>query len=497
MAIHPTFQVDFKDTTVRLAFDYIDLTTGAAQNFVLPDGQVYTGAGRDEQYQAKGVMEDHTQIRERATLLHRFSPNWEAKLHVTHIDYERQGSVLLPNNLDLVNQRLGLRARRNFQRFDNWIVNQDFLGNYKIGSLANQSALGFTLTDEINRAAFTNSTTFGVQQVPIANPQMDRIAVPSYASYTPVHTTGSWTNNRRSTYYYQHQIEAIPERLTFVAGATYAALQVNDVPAIEQRNAAGGTRVVNYEEWLHRYGAVFNITKEIALYALESTTFAPQSNSNTRDINGALLPAQDGKGQEVGLKTALFGGKLSTTVSYFDLELTNVAIVAGAPSPVTGQPYFIPVGIQRQKGWDGMIAYAPIPAWQIFLTAYRGTVKDQDGATVNNSYKTLYSFFTRYEFGTGALKGLSIGGGGSKTGGNIFTQLGNYTFPVGTTPGPITLESVWNMNAFASYKRGKHWSFRLNLENLLDKTYALGGQTVLLTDMSPPRTWQVSTTYRF
>ena len=131
------------------------------------------------------------------------------------------------------------------------------------------------------------------------------------------------------------------------------------------------------------------------------------------------------------------------------------------------------------------------------MTGYSGTVKDQNGATVNNTYKNLYSFFTRYDFTSGSLKGVSVGGGASKTGGSIFTSLGGYTFPTGVTPGPITLESVWNANLFISYKYNKHWTFRLNVENVLDKAFALGAQTPIFVDPSPPRTFQFSTSYKF
>ena len=65
------------------------------------------------------------------------------------------------------------------------------------------------------------------------------------------------------------------------------------------------------------------------------------------------------------------------------------------------------------------------------------------------------------------------------------------------TPGPITLESVWNANLFASYQYDKHWTFRVNIENVLDKTFALGAQSPTFVDMSPPRTFQVSTSYKF
>ena len=496
--VHPTLQFDFKNTTARFAVDYTDLTNIAgAQNFVRPNGKLYTGAGRDEGYYPRGVMEDHVQIRERFALLHRFSPNWESKTTLSHLKYEREGTNVLPNSLDWQRGVFNLFARRNYQRLENWVVNQDFLGNYKLGSIENQSAAGFTLTDEYNRAAFTNSAAFGVQAFPIANPQMDRVAVPSLESYVPASSTGSWTNNRRSTYYYQHQVTLIPDRLILVGGWSAASLEINDVPAVTARNTAGGTRVVTFDEDLHRYGVVINATKEIAFFGLDSTTFAPQGNSNTRDINGVLLPAQVGKGKEFGVKTALFDGRLSATISYFDMELTNVAILQGGISPITGTAFFVASGLQKQKGWDGTVAYSPVPEWQILVSAYKGTVKDQAGAKVNNTYDSLYSFFTRYDFPSGSLKGLSFGGGASKTGGNYFATQANITYPVGEAPHPITLEAVWNATAFVGYRYDRNWTFRLNVENVLDKAFAMGAQSPLFVDASPPRTFKLSTSYRF
>ena len=498
LAVHPTIQFDFKNTTVRFAYDYVDITSIAGgQSFVTPDGKLYTGAGRDEAYYPKGVMENHKQSRQRIAILQRISENWESKTSLSHLYYKREGTNVLPSSLNLQTGIFNLFARRNYQRMDNWVLNQDFLGNYHIGPFANQSAAGLTITDEYNRAAFTNSTAFGVQGFPIANPGLDNLVVPTLDSYIPASSTGSWTNNRRSTYYYQHQIALIPDRLIIVGGVSKATLQINDVPAITARTTAGGTRIVNFDQTLHRVGVVVNATKDIAFFALDSTTFAPQGNSNTRDINGVLLPAQVGKGKEYGIKTALFDGKLSATVSFFDMQLTNVAVLQGGLSPVTGLQYFIAAGLQKQKGWDATLAFALTKNWQVLVTGFDGTVKDQNGATINNTYKDLYSFFTRYDFTDGGLKGWSIGGGGSKTGGNIFTSLGGYTLPTGNTQTSITLESVWNVNAFVSYKFDKHWSFRLNVTNVLDKAFALGAQTPIFVDPSPPRTFQLSSTYKF
>lgn len=497
-AVHPTIQVDLKNTTVRAAIDYVDVTSIAGgQNFVMPDGKLYVGAGRTEAYYPKGVMENHKQERQRLAILHRFGDGWEAKFSASHLKYVRHGTNVLPNNLNLQTGLFNLFARRNYQRQQNWVVNGDVLGNYNIGPIANQSAAGFTMTDEINRAAFVANAAFGVQGFPIANPQMDRVVVPAYGSYAPPSTAGSWTNNRRSTYYYQHQADIIKDRLIVVAGLSAAALQINDVPNINTRAAAGGTRIVNFEETLRRVGVVVNVTKEVALYALDSTTFAPQGNSNTRDYNGVLLPAQVGSGKEIGVKTSLFDGRLSATISSYDMELTNVAVLAGPFSPITGTGYFVATGLQKQKGWDASVAYSPIPEWQIMVTGFKGTTKDQTGATLNNTYGNMFSFFTRYEFSDGSLKGFSFGGGGSKTGDNIFTSLGGYILPAGSTQTSITLESVWNMTAFAAYKINKNWTVRVNIENLLDKAFALGAQTPIYVDAAAPRTFQFSAVYKF
>lgn len=511
VAIHPTIALQFKNTTVRFAYDYVDIDSIAgAQNFVLPNGKLYTGAGRDEGYYTKNQMENHNQERERLAIIQRLSDNWESKTSLSHLEYVRHGTNLLPQSLNLAANTLTLFARRNYQRLENYVLNQDFLGNYEIFGMPSQTAAGFTLTDEYVRAAFINATgatngttvaplfgTNGTVTVDIAHPNMDSIVIPTYDSYGSPSSVGSWTNNRRSTYYVQEQLEIIPKRLIAVGGLSYATLQINDVPTVYLRNTAGGTRIVNFNEDLHRYGLVLNVTKDIALYGLDSTTFAPQSNSNTRDINGALLPAQFGKGKEVGIKTALLGGRISATLSYFDMSLTNVAVLQGALSPITGQAYFTAVGLQKQKGWDASVAVALTPYWQVMATAYDGTVKDQNGAPINNTYKNLYSIFTRYDIKTGALSGLSFGGGGSKTGGNYFSTPGSYTFPTGETPHPVTLEDVWNVTAFVTYKYGKNWKFNLNVSNVLDKDFALGAQSVTFVDMSPPRTFQFSTSYRF
>jgi len=509
IALHPTVQVDLRNTTFRAAFDYGYIESPVAgTNFALPDGSIYTGAGRKEGYYIPGAMDSFRTLRQRVALLHRFSTNWESRTSLSHLEYLRRSTTVLPLRVDLAAETITLFARRNWQRQRNWVVNQDFVGNYRLFGLANQSAAGFTLTDEIVRGAFFNANgathssgltaplwgADGTMTFPIAAPNLSAVTVPSYGDYGSPRALGTWTNNRRSTYYLQQQVELIPERLTVVGGMSWASLHSSDVPNV----AARAPTVVTLSEELYRVGLVVNLTKDIALYAMNSTTFAPQQNSNSRDYFGNLLPATSGEGKELGLKVALMGGRISATLSYFDMEMTNVGVEQPGLSPITGFAWLVAEGLQKQKGWDASLSLAPIENWQLVATAYDGDVTNQNGAQVNNTYRTLYSVFTRYDFRGEWLRGLSLGGGASRTGGNYFaTPSGNYVFPVGVTPAPIELKPEWNTQIFASYRYGQHWTFRMSVENVLDKTFALGAQSPIFVDRAAPRTFTFSAAYKF
>jgi len=509
VSLHPTVQFDLRNTTLRAAVDYTYIESPVAgTNFVLPDGSIYTGAGRKEGYYIPGVMDSYRQLRQRLALLHRFSENWESRTTLSHLEFLRRSTNVLPLRVDLQNETITLFARRNWQRQRNWVVNQDFVGNYSLLGFANQSAAGFTLTDEIVRSAFFNANGAthisgqvaplwgldGTMTFPIANPNLGAVTVPSYGEYGDPKAVGSWTNNRRSTYYIQQQVELIPERLIVIGGMSWASLQSNDVPNV----AARAPSIVTLSEELYRVGVVVNLTKDIALYAMNSTTFAPQQNSNSRDYFGNLLPATSGEGKEIGLKLALMEGRISATISYFDMEMTNVGVEQPGLSPITGFAWLIADGLQKQKGWDASVSIAPIENWQVVATAYDGDVTNQTGVQVNNTYRNLYSVFTRYDFKNDLLRGVSIGGGASRTGGNYFaTPTGNYLFPTGVTPAPIELKPEWNTQLFASYRYGAHWTFRVHVENVFDKTFALGAQAPIYVDMAAPRTFSFSAAYKF
>jgi len=495
--LFPTLQFKYKDTTVRAAYDYTRLKHyPQAHSFLTPEGQVYTGAGRSENYQAPNNLEDFTAAQLRLSLLHRFSEGWEMKFSVSNNRYKRgpTGIILPGGGVNWIAQTITFTARRNFQDFNNNYAMGDVSGKYDLFGLKSQTIAGFQFTEETSDALFQSSTSFGGPGIatitrPIANPDMDSIVIPNLSTYIPPANPGGRSARNGLIAYFQQQLDVIPDRLSLVAGWTRWGRQETSIPNPALPRPVPST-FSRSSGTLHRYGVVGYVNKEISIYALESTVLQP--NIFGIQADGTPLPNQLGKGREIGIKTALFDGRISSTLSFFDITLSNQSSFGGVLPD--GRSYQNLIGSTSQKGWDIDLELKLLPNWQLVATAFHGDNKTATGAPVSLSYKTSWSIFTRYDFTTDALEGLSIGGGATSKGGWIVGS-GGLTLP--TPKAFIDVKDGTLVNFFANYVINKHWSVRVNVENVLDETFPAGMQAAWLVDPSNPRTFAFSSTYKF
>ncbi len=490
LVVHPTLQMAYKNTVVRLGFDYQQLDhIPNANNFVTPAGKLYTGAGRDEAYYAPGTMENFHRRGVRLIIIQKISDNWDAKIAATRWWFSRLGSVVFPaGGVNWPAQTVTFSARLNDQKIDYSIAQIDVNGKYQVFGRSTQTTFGASYTDEVGKSRFWSSPTFGSVTVPINNPQMNLFNVVKVSDYVAPANPGTRGTTYRGNVYVQQTLDVIPDRLTLIAGLTHSKIKINNVTNLRTMPPAVVTKG---EADLHRYGIVFNVTKDFVLYAMESTTFTPTSS---RDINLNFLPSPVGKGKEVGFKTAFLDGRISSTVSFFKLDLTNQAFFAGVRPD--GISYFAPLGSTFQKGFDLDLAISPRPGLQFIGTYYNGDVTDQAGAIVPNSYTRHISLVGRYDMQGETLKGLSFGAGFVRISGRVASRGVYNTGIVGQGP-LIALEPGNLVDLFVSYKVNKHWLLRGNIDNLLDEAYALGAQNAYFVDPSPPRTVSISATYKF
>jgi len=488
--IHPSVQMSWNNTVIRFAYDHQKLEhIPNANNLITPAGKLYTGAGRNEAYFVSGASETHERNGARLTVLQKLADGWDLKLTGSNFSYERLGSNVFPSGgVNWVNQTMTYTARLNDRGDDFRGGLIDVNGKYRLLKLPMQTALGGAYNEEGGHSAIRATSTFGSRTVPISNPRLDLITAPGRGAYPLAANPGNRSVTYRANGYIQQTVELLPNRLTAIAGGTYSKIKINSVNNIATNPPAV---VTQGDENLHRYGLVLNLTKDLVLYGMESTTFSPQNN---RDINFNVLPSQIGTGRELGVKTAFLDGRISSTISVFKLELSNQAFFAGVRPE--GTNFFQPIGSTTQRGFDGDLAITPIPGLQFVGSFFDGTVKDQAGARTPNSYERSLSFFGRYEFLQGRAKGLSIGGGIARISGRSVSTA-NYTIATVPKPALFILDPGNLVNVFVNYRFNPHWSARAGVDNVLDEAYPLGAQAAFFVDPSPPRTFTLAVTARF
>lgn len=233
------------------------------------------------------------------------------------------------------------------------------------------------------------------------------------------------------------------EKLFVVAGTGYSQVKNN-----------GGGDEDDQSDWVRRAGLVFKVKPDIAIYFNNSTKFDPVTR---RDQNNDLLNPQQGIVYEVGVKTAMWNGRFTSTIAWFDLRATNI------PVSVPGENYHRSSGEQVNQGWEIDLGFEPVKNWQLIVTAYAGDIKDANtGVPLNDSVNNTYSFMTAYNFTEGNLKGLRVGLAGYWCG-RRFYRNGGGEFP------PWHTFSGW-----IRYKKN-NWAFGVHLENLTDEYYPHGG----------------------
>ncbi len=486
--LHPTLQLNYRDTIVRLAGDFQFLRRHPnSNNFLTTDGKLFTGAGRDEGYFAPGGMEDFKRTAGRLTILQRFSPNWDFELEFDAQRWNRYGIALLAaGGVNWRDRTVGFISRQNAQDYEVYNMRASLVGQYRTGPMVHRTWVNIRGGQYIAESRFWASGQSFRRS--IDNPQMETVVLPARYSIPRPAAAGDRVKIDSMSTNLRHSVD-LYDRVYLQGSLTYGGNETTTRTNIADPTAP--VTSVRLFSWPYTLSVSLKVIESISLYASESHTSGRQFQ---RDINGNQLPDQTTVGRDVGLKFQFRQGQITAYVAAFDTETTNQAVFGGITPG--GVSYSIPVGTTRLKGWEGDITAAITDHWQILVTGFKGETKDINGRPLANSYTGSWSLFTRYDFSQPALKGLSIGGGGSRVDGRIVARSG-VTFPVGQTPPTfITLDPAILVNAFVGY-RYKQWTFRLNVENVLDKAFPMGAQNAWIVDPSTPRTFSFSTTMRF
>jgi iron complex outermembrane receptor protein len=208
-----------------------------------------------------------------------------------------------------------------------------------------------------------------------------------------------------------------------------------------------------------RVGVVFQPVKDLSLYASYVESFDPfvfQINSN-----GDPYKPEFGEQIEVGVKRDWLQGRLSTTLSMFQLTRQNV--LTADPNDSNSS---IQTGEQRSRGIELDVSGEILAGWKIFgsFTYMDSEITKDNTFQVGNNLQNVPvlsgSLWSDYTIQNGFLRGLKLGGG---------------VFVVGRREGDLNnsfeAPGYARVDARVSYKIHENLNASLNINNLFDKYY--------------------------
>ncbi|WP_443749838.1 TonB-dependent siderophore receptor [Asticcacaulis solisilvae] len=241
-------------------------------------------------------------------------------------------------------------------------------------------------------------------------------------------------------------------------------------------------------------GAVYDVSKNVSLYASYSDIFNPQSQS---DINFHRFDAATGKSYEAGLKSDWFDGRLYATAAAFKSEQYGLAEFAGylqstnpagagynADPALAGKAYY--VGIDTLvKGYELEVAGKLTADWTLNGGWTDLTIKDPQGNTVRNYLprKTLKLATT---YAVPHLRDLKLGAD-LRWQSDVSTTSAGY---------PFVQKAYAVADLMGSIRVTDRIRATLNVKNAFDKTY-FGGLQWDQAFYAAPRSVMLTLDYKY
>ncbi len=298
----------------------------------------------------------------------------------------------------------------------------DFVGKFKYWGLTHQAILGgeYIDTDDIRIRDNTPALTayvFGATDQPAWVQMLDRSRYTLPNSRLHAHA-------RRRGVSFTNVIGAFEERVHLMIGVRH------DEGTIINRNPIATDAIGKYQKVSENansptVGGVYRVNESISVYSSTSRSFAGVPVSAI-DMFGKPLDKQvEGKGYDVGIKTSLFKNRVSLNAAGFQVDQINgtrqvstAEIIAAGLDPlvVSGARSTQDVSA-RSRGWETDFMIKVVDGYQIavtytnlhaFVTANKSNPASVGGPVAQGPGRESWSFFHKYDFPSGFLKGLTL-----------------------------------------------------------------------------------------
>ena len=320
--------------------------------------------------------------------------------------------------------------------------------------------------------------------IDIVNPQYGQFSVNSltlttlYDFETEITAVGT---------YFQDQITTAGDRLHLLIGGRYDHVDQS------QRNFS--TKVEHTDKaFTARGGALYELTDWLSPYVSVAQSFNPNSPF-TRSADGGGLDPEEGMAYEAGVKLSFFEGRLTSTLSGYQITKDNVAV-----EDPDNPNFSINGGKLRSRGFEFDVTGELTPGWQVIANyAFTDTeVIESDNLPVGNRFRNVplhsASLWSSYSFQSGSgLEGFGFGAG-----------LRGLTDRLGDNAGTFELDgfavadaALWYRDTLTVHGYEMPIKAQINVQNIFDKEYYESAVSTANVIPGAPRTVFGSISVRF
>lgn len=365
-------------------------------------------------------------------------------------------------------------------------IQQNFIGNFQIGSLKNKMILGLDYYDQDIKNSSTGWVGNGVVTLSDGNDTgvLTQAGVDELLKDT---FEGNTTGTTQVVSAYVSDVIELTSQLSVMAS----------VRVDHFKNEAWGTDSDQNTQTAvsPKFGAVYQlIPSKVSIFGNYMNGFQNIAPTTVSDLDGTnprfkVFDPEKANQYELGLKTNLLGDKIAATASYYNIRVSNRVMTD--PTNVNNS---IQGGEVVSKGVELSVIASPVQGLNLVAgfshnnaevtedypeSGYLGMRPESAGP------ESLVNFWASYNFSAGALKGFGLGFGGNAA--SEFLTLNRDNI------GSFALPAYQVFNASISYT-GSQYFLTLKLNNLTNQKYYSGWSTVTPQNL---RNVALSLNYRF
>ncbi|MFC3857381.1 TonB-dependent receptor domain-containing protein [Chitinophaga sp. GCM10012297] len=394
-------------------------------------------------------------------LQHKFSDQWKSETNFLYS--EGFYKSLLWTTFNFLTDSTMVRGMRNQtpETFGNIQLQQNFIGDFKIGSFRNRVVIGLDYNynyNELYRAIF-NYDTVNLRSATVADMSAQKIDDRSHAPGVGFKGTTSKTSNYAV---YISDVFNITPTLMAMLSLRGEHFTTDGTYTLATGKYTGG---YSQNALSPKLGLVYQVVKDqVSLFANYMNGYANFAPATQPDGSILELKPQYANQWEAGVKVDAFNKKLNATLNYYNIDVTNTIFNEVRADNKT---YSVQGGTQLSRGFEAEVIANPVSGLNLVAgyaynesTFTKGTSSSaKEGNRVAAAPPSVANFWASYFITRGKIKGIGFGIGGNYVSDSWF-EINNL----------MVLPGYTLLNAALYYDQPK---YRISLKgnNLLNEEY--------------------------